>query len=498
MFQSQKRGRQDALDAESQASTSSTKREKTVKHDKDDPPGSATLSSSVPAKNNWPAVRYDDGLMAKNQKEFLLDMVGRMKLTKAGSLFLRDAQPLSVLLNDPEYQKVIKRHVDLDIIEKGISKGDYLAVHRVVDEFELMIKNAFLFWGAGHENSDQAMQLRQWFFEKMQNCPKPLIKSEEPESNNALEDAEPEPVSCRWDNRRTFVVCGLPRQTLEKYEAEDRAKGLIKPQTPDRRTRRSRHKKKTSLKGTSASEDLDENGSREQPDNTQDEPGKYDQDEAARLRNIIENAKTLLAVEERKGKKVSDRESDDVVVEVIDLDDEGQELKKKIEDLQSQLANNMEKKKLLAEIENLDSEDVNLNGKVIEMEKQCTLLRSQVENHGKEMDKLDPERKKLDHLLLRHTTEEARIHREQQRLNQEIDRIRKEKERHRQESDKTNSDIALHNERGAKLTQEHEKLKKDYSRVYENREELKLRREELEMQRKTAKEKFRRLNKIDT
>ncbi|KAG9838040.1 hypothetical protein KCU77_g11086, partial [Aureobasidium melanogenum] len=494
-MQCQKRGRHDELESESEASNSLTKRAKTAKRNQDDVPGSATLSLTAPANKNWPCIRYDDGLMTKNQKRFLLAIMRRMKLTKSGRLFLRDQEPLSVLLNDPEYQTVIKRHVDLDTIEKGISNGDYLAVDYVVDEFELMFTNAFLYWGVGHENFDDAMLLRQRFFEKMKSCPRPL--SDESESNNALEDAEREPISCRWDNRRTFVVCGLSRQTLETYEAEDRARGFVKPQSHDRRIRRGRHKKeKTALKGIStSSEGLDEIDSREQSDNAQDEPDKHDGDEATRLENIIATAKILLAKEKRKGKKPSDGDSEDVVVEADDPDEESQTLEQEIEELQAKLADKSEKKKLLAEIENLDTEDARLNSKIIEMEKQCVLLSSKVEDCRKELDALNDQLAKPKLVRERLKKEEARIHQEQQRLQQEVKRIEREKERYLQESEKTKSDIALHNERGTKLTQEHEKLQEDHLRVFEDREYLKQSREQLEMQRRAAKKRIGELNK---
>ncbi|KAG9634813.1 hypothetical protein KCU95_g11288, partial [Aureobasidium melanogenum] len=492
-MQSQKRGRQDALESESEASSSLTKRAKTAKRNQDDVPGSATLSLTAPANNNWPAIRYDDGLMTKNQKRFLLAIMREMKLTKAGRLFVRDQKPLSVLLNDPEYQTAIKRHVDLDIVEKGISNGDYLAVDYVVDEFELMITNAFLYWDVGHENLDDAMLLRQRFFEKMKSCPKPL--SDESESNNALEDVEREPISCRWDNRRTFVVCGLSRQTLETYEAEDRAKGFVKPQSHGRRICRGRHKKKkTALEGIpTSSEGLDEIDSREQSDNAQDESDKYDGDEAARLRNIIATAKKLLAEEKRKGKKPSDGDSEDVFVEADD--EESQTLEQKIEELQAKLANKSEKKKLLAEIENLDTEDARLNSKIIEMEKQCALLSSKVEACCKELDALNDQHEKLKLVRERHKKEEARIHEEQQRLQQQVKTIELEKERYLQESEKTKLDIAVHNKRGKKLTQEHEKLQEDHLRVFEDREHLKQRREQLKMQRRAVKKRIGELNK---
>ncbi|KAH0164974.1 hypothetical protein KCU67_g4926, partial [Aureobasidium melanogenum] len=479
-MQSQKRGRHDALESESEASHPLTKRAKTAKRNQDDVPGSATLSLTAPANNNWPAIRYDDGLMTKNQKRFLLAKMREMKLTKAGRLFLRDQEPLSVLLDDPEYQTVVKRHVDLDIIEKGISNGDYLAVDYVVDEFELMITNAFLYWGAGHENFEQAMLLRQRFFEKMKHT-------------------ENQPVSCRWDNRSTFVVCGLSRQTLETYEAEDRARGFVKPQSHGRRIHRGQHKKKkTALKGIpTSSEGLDEIDSREQSDNAQDESDNYDVDETARLENIIATAKILLAEEKKKAKKHSDGNSEDVVVEADDPDEESQTLEQEIEELQAKLANKSEKKKLLAEIENLDTEDARLNSKIIEMEEQCALLSSKVEDCCKELDALNDQLEKLKLVQERHKKENTRIHREQQRIRQQVKRIERERERYLQESEKTKSDITVHNERGTKLTQEHGKLQKDHLRVFEDREKLKQRREQLETQRKAVKKRIGELKKTN-
>ncbi|KAG9951307.1 hypothetical protein KCU85_g2801, partial [Aureobasidium melanogenum] len=488
-MQSQKRGRDDALDSESEASNSSPKRAKTAKRNRDDVPGSATLSLAAPTNNNWPTVRYDDGLMTKNQKRFLLTITRSMKTTKAGRLFLKDQEPLSVLLNDPEYQKAVKRHVDLDIIEKGVSNGDYLAVDYVVDEFELMITNAFLYYGVGHEKFELVMLFRQRFFERMKSCPKPL--------SDESEDAESEPVSCRWDNRRTFVVCGVPRQTLEKIEAEDRAKGFVKPQSHGRRIRRGRHKKnKAVLQGTfTSSKSLDENVSREQSDNLQSNPDRFDEAEAARLENIMETAKTLLAVERSKRKQPSDEGSNEVVVEADSLDEESQILENEIAERQAKVANIKEEKKLLAEIKSLDDEDARHNSKIIEMEKQCVLLNSKVEECCKELGTLDDQREKLKLVREGHKREEARIHQEQQRLQQEVKRIEKQKERYLQESEKTKSDIAVHNGRGIRLTQEHEKLKKDHLQVFEDREELKKRRGQLETQRKVAKKKIDELNK---
>ena len=123
---------------------------------------------------NQSGVDEDSREVFKHQIKWIVGMIRNMKKKKDVYFFTSPVDP--VALNIPQYFTIIKEPMDISTIEKKINENSYSAVQQIVDDFDLMFNNCFLFNGPVSPVTAAGKALQKWLHKELEKLPKTLDK----------------------------------------------------------------------------------------------------------------------------------------------------------------------------------------------------------------------------------------------------------------------------------------------------------------------------------
>ncbi|KAL4909068.1 Bromodomain-containing protein [Aspergillus multicolor] len=184
--------------------------------------------------------------LTKPQHKFILKAIQSLKRMQDSRFFKEPVDPIKMAI--PTYHDIIKEPMDLGTIERKLKNNEYSSCQRVMNDFDLMVRNAHVFNGPEHIVSIEGKRLQSFFEKQMLNLPrademddKKLKKVASSKTSAARREARPSlgPNTARPTHgspqATTFALGpeGLPLIRRDSTAQNDRPKRSIHPPKRD-------------------------------------------------------------------------------------------------------------------------------------------------------------------------------------------------------------------------------------------------------------------------